>query len=102
VKAPREYCTRVFVQFAGDRKPDDVRERLIALSVQVPPAQKVEKVPSPPEVRYFHAIDRPIAERIASELKGFNANRTLRLAGLLTYPRKPAEGTIEVWIDLNP
>lgn len=103
VKSPRQYCTRVFIQYAGDRqRADDVRARLVELSVQVPPAQKMEKAPGAAQVRFFLPEDQPMADQVASRLSPFNGDKKLQLRPLFDFPTKPAPGTIEVWIELKP
>jgi hypothetical protein len=102
VKAPREYCTRVFIQYDGDRpRADEMRRQLAELSVQVPPAQRVDKVPRIAEIRYFTTDDRRMAELVADKARSFNGGNRLLLRPLLDIPRKPEPGTLEVWIDLG-
>lgn len=102
VKAPREYCTRVFIQYDGDRlRADEMRRQVAELSVQVPPPQRVDKVPRIAEIRYFTADDRKIAGLVADKVRSFNGGNRLQVRPLLDIPRKPEPGTLEVWIDLG-
>ena len=102
VEAPRQYCTRVFIQYAGDDDlVDDVRGRLRQLGVQAPAAQEVRKAPTDAEVRVFTKDDRGVANLVADQLKAFNGGKKLSVVELYNFPTRPAPGTIEVWITLK-
>ncbi len=102
VKAPRQYCTRVFVQFAGERsQADQMLTQLRQLGVQAPGAENVAKVPAEPEVRVFFQADLGVANYVADQLKAFNAGRRLVVKTLYDFKARPVAGTIEVWIELK-
>lgn len=102
VEAPRQYCVRVFIQYAGDDdQADDARARLRQLGVQVPPAQEVRKAPTDGEVRVFMKDDRGVANLVADQLKTFNGGKKLSVIELYNFPTRPSPGTIEVWITLK-
>ena len=102
VEAPRQYCVRVFIQYAGDDdQADDARARLRQLGVQAPPAQEVRKAPTDGEVRVFTKDDRGVANLVADQLKSFNGGKKLAIVELYNFPTRPSPGTIEVWITLK-
>ncbi|MBV8187726.1 MAG: hypothetical protein JOY64_26145 [Alphaproteobacteria bacterium] len=102
VTAPRQYCTRVFVQYAGSaNQVDAVEKRLLALSFQVPPPQQVASAAKTAEVRVFWQEDLPMAKLVADSLGAFNGNKPLQVRELFDFASKPSPGSIEVWIDLN-
>lgn len=102
VKAPRQYCTRVFVQFAGDRaQADKMLALLRQLGVQAPGAESVARAPTAPEVRVFFPADFGVANYVADQLSDFNGGRKLAVRTLYDFKVRPTPGTIEVWIDLK-
>ncbi len=102
VKAPRQYCTRVFVQFAGDRAlADKMLAQLRQLGVQAPGADSVARAPAVPEVRVFSQADLGVANYVADQLSDFNGGKRLAVKTLYDFKVRPAPGTIEVWIDLK-
>lgn len=102
VRAPRQYCTRVFVQYVGVRAlADEALAFLRQLGVQASGAERVTKVPSDPEVRVFFDADLAVAEHVADRLRSFNNGKKLVVKKLYNFPAKPAPGTLEVWIALN-
>ena len=104
VEAARQYCTSVFIQYAGGR-PEQVsamRDRLDGAGFQAPAPQQ-ENVPrGRAEVRYFFAADAPMAAEVARLLASYNKNQPLAQTALLSFPTPPRAGTLEVWIDLDP
>jgi hypothetical protein len=102
VTAPRQYCTRVFVQYSGDEsKVQSLRSLLLGISVQAPPAQRTTSAEKTAEVRVFWKDDLPVANLVATTLSPFNSDKPLAVRQLFDFPTKPAQGTLEVWIDLN-
>ena len=102
VTAPQQYCTRVFVQFAGDSAlAQKARSHLLGMSFQVPPAQEINSAWKTAEVRVFWEQDLPMANLIASGLSEFNGDKPLQVRPLFGFPTKPAQGTLEVWMDFN-
>jgi hypothetical protein len=102
VKAPQEFCTRVYVQYFGDSaKVQSLRADLGNLGFEVPPAQKLDSAKQLAEVRIFQAADQAMAKLVGSTLKTFNGGKDLPVRELFNFPTKPAAGTIEVWIDLS-
>jgi len=102
VKAPQEFCTRVYVQYFGDSaKVQSLRTDLGDLGFEVPQAQKLDSTRQLAEVRIFQAADLPMAKLVGSTLKTFNNGKDLPVRELFNFPTKPAAGTIEVWIDLS-
>jgi hypothetical protein len=102
VTTPRQYCTRVFVQYWGDEgKLRDLRSRLVEDNFQVPPAQQIKSADNTADVRVFARDDLPMAKLVADTLRSFNGGKPLAVRELYDFPTKPAVGTIEVWIDLQ-
>ena len=102
VKAPQEFCTRIYVQYFGDSaKVQGLRTDLSDLGFEVPQAQKLDSAKQLAEVRIFQPTDQPMAKLVASTLKTFNNGKDLPIRELFNFPTKPAAGTIEVWVDLS-
>ncbi|CAN5583502.1 hypothetical protein BH10PSE6_BH10PSE6_20510 [soil metagenome] len=102
VTTPRQYCTRVFVQYWGDEgKLRDLRSKLVEHNFQVPPSQQIKSADNTADVRVFAKEDLPMAKLVADTLRSFNGDKPLAVRELYDFPTKPAVGTIEVWIDLK-
>jgi hypothetical protein len=102
VKAPQEFCTRIYVQYFGDSaKVQSLSSDLSDLGFEVPQAQKLDTAKQLAEVRIFQPADRPMAKLVGSTLKAFNNGKDLPVRELFNFPTKPPAGTIEVWIDLS-
>lgn len=102
VSAPQQYCTRVYVQYAGnDNKAKEVRARLLGMSFLVPPVQEVGSAEKTNEVRVFWKDDQKMADLVASTLGSFNDNKPLTVRSLFNFPNRPPQGTLEVWLDLS-
>ena len=104
VETARQYCTSVFIQYAGSRQEQigAMRSRLDEAGFQVPAPQQ-ENVPrGRAEVRYFFAADAPMAAEVARLLAAYNKGQPLTQTSLLNFPTPPRAGTLEVWIDLDP
>jgi hypothetical protein len=102
VTTPRQYCTRVFVQYWGDEsKLRDLRSKLVEHNFQVPPSQQIKSADNTADVRVFAKDDLPMAKLVADTLRSFNGDKPLTVRELYDFPTKPAAGTIEVWIDLK-
>ena len=102
VSVPDRFCTRVFVQYAGPAdRVDAVLARLRGGGLRVPPAERVPSADGLAEVRYFWPEDERAAQDAAQALAGFHGGSPLRTVSLARYPKKPSQGTIEVWLDLG-
>jgi hypothetical protein len=102
VSAPQQYCTRVYVQYAGnDNKAREVRAHLLGLSFQVPPVQEIRSADKAEEVRVYWKEDLKMADLVASTLASFNEGKPLAVRQLYNYPNRPPQGTLEVWLDLS-
>lgn len=100
---PKVYCTTVYLQYVGsDATRDTVVGALGELGVQAPPAQLIQSAKGLAEVRYYWPADKMVAEQVAATLARFNKGKPLKVVTLLNYPTKPASGTMEVWLDLDP
>lgn len=106
VLAPRQFCTSVFVQFAGAMpgKLDMIKGELLNIGVQTPPAEELASARGKAEVRYYWTSDVPVAQQIAVALGKFTRDgKPLRLTPLTDFPpaAKAKATTIEVWLDLE-
>lgn len=106
VLAPRQFCTSVFVQFAGamPAKLDMIKGELLNIGVQTPPAEELASARGKAEVRYYWASDVPVAQQVAAALGKFTRDgKPLRLTPLTDFPpaAKAKATTIEVWLDLD-
>jgi hypothetical protein len=106
VLAPRQFCTSVFVQFAGAMpgKLDRIKGELLNIGVQAPPAEELASARGKAEVRYYWDSDRPVAQQLAEVLgKHSKDGKPLRLTPLTDFPpaAKAKATTIEVWLDLD-
>lgn len=102
VTTPRQYCTRVFVQYWGDEgKLPELRSKLVEHNFQVPPSQQIKSADNTADVRVFAREDLPMAKLVADTLRSFNGDKPLAVRELYDFPTKPAAGTIEVWIELK-
>jgi hypothetical protein len=106
VLAPRQFCTSVFVQFAGamPAKLDMIKGELLNIGVQTPPAEELASARGKAEVRYYWTSDVPVAQQVAVALGKFTRDgKPLRLTPLTDFPpaAKAKTTTIEVWLDLD-
>ncbi|MBN8533014.1 MAG: hypothetical protein J0L51_02890 [Rhizobiales bacterium] len=106
VLVPRQFCTSVFVQFAGamPAQLDAIKGELLNLGVQTPEAEELSSARGKAEVRYYWASDWPVAQQVATALGKFTKDgKPLRLTPLTDFPpaAKAKATTIEVWLDLD-
>ncbi len=101
VTVPRQFCTSVFVQYAGaPASLPELEAALKGLGVQVPQSEAVETARGRAEVRYFWDEDSVVASAVARQLASFNSGKPLELRALTNFPNRPASGRVEVWINL--
>lgn len=106
VLVPRQFCTSVFVQYAGaaPAKLNTMKGELLNIGVQTPEAEELASARGKAEVRYYWASDLPIAQQVATALGKYTKDgKPLRLTPLTDFPpaAKARATTIEVWIDLD-
>jgi hypothetical protein len=106
VLVPRQFCTSVFVQYAGamPARLDTIKGELLNIGVQAPPAEEIASARGKAEVRYYWASDLPVAQQVATALGKFTKDgKPLRLTPLIDFPpaAKARATTIEVWLDLD-
>jgi len=102
VALPRADCIRIFLQYFGaaDRTEAPLAA-LRAIDFQVPSAERVASAKGLAEIRYFNTEDKTASLQAAEALARFNGGTRLRVLGLTNYPKKPAPGVIEAWLDLD-
>lgn len=121
VEAPRQNCTRVFLQFAGRgtigpppdpavaaadaaiaARADRISEALRTQGFAVPPAEYRPEAIGKDELRYFHDADARLAEAVAAALVAGNTmSAPPAVVPLTQLPQLPAPGVIELWLDLG-
>lgn len=106
VLVPRQFCTSVFVQYAGAEpaKLNVMKGELVNIGVQTPEAEELASARGKAEVRYYWASDLPIAQQVATALGKYTKDgKPLRLTPLTDFPpaAKAKATTIEVWVDLD-
>lgn len=91
----------VYVQYVADDKDiaSKAQSALRELGYRVPGIEKVEKVPSSLQVRYYHPEQKPLAGKLADELgKQLGLSTRPDTAVLLTSSKQLPGGILEVWI----
>jgi hypothetical protein len=101
VSVPYVFCTTVYVQYSGEPgKALGLISAITAAGAQAPPPEQLSSAVGLAEVRYFYPQDRKVADLIAQRLGPPLQPRTIAVKDLTSFANKPAEGTMELWIDL--
>ncbi|ACL57502.1 hypothetical protein [Methylobacterium nodulans] len=108
VVVPRQFCTTVYLQYQGsEERKNAALAALDAIGVQTPPAELIQSATGRREVRFFWQEDQAVAQQVAKTLKPFlpsdqkSSRDGLTVVPLLTFPKRPASGTLEVWLDFG-
>ena len=111
IRAEGHTCSLVYLQFAnGDAtQAAAVAGDLNAMGFVVPAQEQLRSAQGLSQVRYYYRENRPAAVLLQSEaaaaLKrlGLSQGRAVTVEDLTGWPRdkKPARGTLELWVDLS-
>ncbi|HSI01257.1 MAG TPA: hypothetical protein VLA02_11685, partial [Reyranella sp.] len=112
VRVASQVCSVVYFQFAGSpENANAIAKALRARGYAVPAAEQLRTAAGVGEVRYYYPEDEKRAQQLAdateaavAKLRPSVRQQDIKAVGLTSWAknRKPAMGTLELWLDLSP